>query len=136
MANKGQSNIIGKGFNNRPENINRKGRPRTTVKTLLDELSKKGYKTMTKEDIKLLYLSLLDNSQEELMTLTSDKDTSMIIRVVAKSILDKKGFDIIERMLNRAVGTPTQMMGEDSDNKFTSLADVLIKARNNMLKNE
>jgi len=79
----------GNTFAKNPQNINRKGRPRTTVRTLLDELSAKGYKTMTKEDIKLLYLSLLDNSQEELLTLTNDKDTSMIIRVVAKSILEK-----------------------------------------------
>jgi len=39
-------------------------------------------------------------------------------------------------MLNRAIGTPTQMMGEDSDHKFTSLADALIQAKNNMLKDE
>ena len=44
-----------------------------------------------------------------LEVIEKDKDQSMLVRIVARSILDKKGgFDIIERLLDRAVGKPTQ----------------------------
>lgn len=135
MANK-IDRLKGKSFKTNPENINKKGRPRTTVRVLLDDLKSKGYKTINKEDIKFLYLSLLDNSQEELSKLTNDKESSMIIRVVAKSILDKKGFDIIEKMLDRTMGKPAQLIGEDSENRFGTFADAVLQARNNMLKDE
>ncbi len=126
--NKGHENIIGKGFDANPDNINKKGRPRTTVHSLLDELKKKGYKTINKEDIKFLYLSLLDNSQEELLKLTNDKESSMIIRVVAKSILDKKGFDIIEKMLDRTMGKPVstnEHTGLDGKELFPTIIQIV-----------
>lgn len=133
-TNKGHKNIIGKGFDKRPQNINKKGRPKVTVHGLLDELKSEGYKELTSADIKSLYLSLLDRTQDQLTDLVSNTGSSMFIRIVAKAMLDKKGFDIIERMLDRSVGKATQLLGEDPNNKFQTLADALLQARANMIK--
>lgn len=48
------------------------------------------------------------------MEIAGDKDKPMLARVVAKAILDKKGFDIVERMLDRSIGKPTQHVEEKS----------------------
>lgn len=32
----------------------------------------------------------------------------MLVRIIAKNMLDKKGFDIVERMLDRGIGKATQ----------------------------
>lgn len=118
-------NLRGKGFETNKHNINRKGRPRRTVSTLLEEIRKAGGQELKPVDIKSLYLSLLDRTQEELLGYANNKELSMVVRIIAKSMLDKKGFDIIERMLDRTMGRPTQLMGEDKDNQFTSYASIM-----------
>jgi hypothetical protein len=37
-----------------------------------------------------------------------NENQPVLIRIVGKSILSGKGFDILEKMLSRAIGTPTQ----------------------------
>lgn len=114
-----------KGFKANPQNINRKGRPRRTVTTLLEEIKKAGGVELKPVDLKALYLALLDRTQEELVAYASDKTLSMVVRIVAKAMLDKRGFDIIERMIDRSVGKPTQLVGEDQNNQFTSYASIM-----------
>lgn len=113
-----------KGFKANPQNINRKGRPRRTVTTLLEEIKKAGGVELKPVDLKALYLALLDRTQEELVAYASDKTLSMVVRIVAKAMLEKRGFDIIERMLDRSVGRPTNLIGEDKDHPLT-IVDVL-----------
>jgi len=128
--------IKGNNFQKNPQNINRKGRPKKTINVILDDLKKAGNYAVSKSEIIELYKTLMNCTQQELLNYVKDENASILMRSTAKQILGKDSFKTMETMLNRAVGTPTQMMGEDSENKFTSLADVLIKARNNMLKNE
>ena len=125
MANKGHANIIGKGFDKRPENINRKGRPRLTVKKLIEDVEKEGGIVLSRGDIEKLYSMLLDRTQDELTKTTNDKDASMVIRIVAKSMLGSRGFEIVEKMLDRANGRPSQIIGEDKNNKFNSISGLL-----------
>lgn len=116
--------IKGKGFHINPEWINRKGRPKLTVNALLDQIKKEGGKTLTREDIKALYLSLMDRTEEDIVALAKNKKVSMITRIVARAIMEKRGFDIIERMLDRTIGRPTNLIGEDKEHPLT-IVDVL-----------
>lgn len=119
--------LKGHGFEANPQNINRKGRPKITVQALLSEIKKAGGKVLSRQDIKELYLSLLDYTEEELHKIIANKDVSMITRIVGKAMLEKRGFDIIERMLDRSVGKPTQVLGEDNEMPFTTLADAFMR---------
>lgn len=128
--------IKGNDFRKNPQNINRKGRPKKTINVILEELRKAGNYAVSKADVSELYRTMMNCTQQELLNYVKDENTSILMRSTAKEILGANSARMIETMLNRAVGTPTQMIGEDADHKFTSLAEVLIKARDNMLKNE
>lgn len=83
----------------------------------LDELKKAGYKQATKDDIRSTYELLITLPEAELQAL-SERDTEpMINRIVARGILSNtlnSGFDIVERILNRAHGNPTQKVEQKS----------------------
>jgi hypothetical protein len=55
--------------------------------------------------------------QDDLKKLVEDKECPMLFRICASNILGKKGFEIVEKMLDRAIGKPTtktEITGEDS----------------------
>jgi hypothetical protein len=133
MANKGHDNVIGKGFDARPENINRKGRPKRTVNMVLDELKSQGYKTLTPVDVKDVYMSLLDCTQDELTAYVNNKEVSMLVRTVARAMLDKRGFDIIEKMLDRSMGKPVQGIHQDITSNGQTLGVVFLPQKTNEL---
>ncbi len=96
------------GFQKNPQNINRTGANRKTVSTVIIELQKNGAEPVKPKQIVDLYESLLNCKEAELHAIVNDKDQPMLNRIVAKEMLNKKGFEIIERMLNRIHGTPKQ----------------------------
>lgn len=96
------------GFQKNPQNINRTGANRKTVSTVILELQKNGAEPVRPKQIVDLFESLLNCTEKELTEIVNDKDQPMLNRIVAKEMLNKKGFEIIEKMLNRIHGTPTQ----------------------------
>ena len=86
------------------ESGNLNGRPRKLVKSILDEMDKKGLERVTTEQVKGTFQLLFNCSQKELIAYVDDEDSPMILRIVAKEMLTKKGFEIIEKMLDRAHG--------------------------------
>jgi len=63
---------------------------------------------VTKEQISATYQTLLILPQGELATLGADGNQPMLNRIIAKAILGGKGFENIEKMLDRAQGRATQ----------------------------
>ena len=96
------------GFQTNPQNINRTGANRKTVSTVIIELQKDGVEQVKPKQVIELFESLLNCKEAELNEIISDKEQPMINRIVAKEMLNKRGFEIIERMLNRIHGTPKQ----------------------------
>lgn len=88
--------------------LNPNGRPRKTINQVNIDLEKQGVVEATKNDILSCYLRLINLSTEEITKLVNDKQQPALIQVVGKAILSGKGFDVIELMLDRAIGKATQ----------------------------
>ena len=89
------------------EVTNPNGRPKKLVSTILAQLQEEG-ELVTKSIVEQTYQVLMSLTQEQLIRIGSDKEQPMINRIVAKEMLGKKGFEIIEKMMDRANGRPMQ----------------------------
>jgi len=101
-------NIIGKGFDKRPQNINKKGAPKKTVNAVNAELESLGHTEASKQDILSCYLRLINLTIPELGIKVKDINQPALIRVIGKAILSAKGFDVIEKLLDRGIGKASE----------------------------
>jgi len=92
------------GFQKNPQNINRTGANRKSIASVNLELEKKGYKAANKKDIVDCYLRLMNIDLPKLTEMVKDEKQPAMVRIVGKAILSGKGFDIIEKMLDRGIG--------------------------------
>jgi hypothetical protein len=90
------------------ETLNPNGRPRKLISGTIKQLKEQGVEEATATEIKGVYLMLVNLSKESLMEVQNDKDQPILVHIVAKAILQDKGFDIIERMLDRSIGRAQQ----------------------------
>ena len=102
----GKDNV--NGFQKNPQNINRNGRPRKIISDVIAELEKQGIKAATKSEIQDIYLRLINMEIQELEQIVKDPTQPVLVRIVAKNILSGKGFDVIEKMLDRSIGKAEQ----------------------------
>ena len=102
----GKDNV--NGFQKNPQNINRNGRPRKMIADVIAELEKQGIKAATKPDIQDIYMRLINIEIPELEQIVKDPKQPVLVRIVGKNILSGKGFDIIEKMLDRSIGKAEQ----------------------------
>lgn len=104
---KGYKNLEkGKPFVKNDPRINRKGRPRRLVSNIIEELKEKGVERVSQTDVKDTFLMLINLEISELESMVNDKDQPVLVRIVGKEMLGGKGFDVIEKMLDRAMGRP------------------------------
>jgi hypothetical protein len=103
------------GFDKRKEDINRSGAPRKMVSTVIKELSEKGIERVAPVQIVSLFESLLNLTKEELAEMMNDEKQPMINRIVARNMLEKKGFEIIEKILDRVHGKAVQKIEEKTE---------------------
>lgn len=102
-------------FKKGDKNINRKGRPRKLVSTTLEALKDAGIKEVSKTEIIAIYMSLINCSEGELKEMMNDSNQSILVKTTCKAIAKGKGFDIIEKMLDRSIGKPKQDIGIQVD---------------------
>ena len=95
-----------KGKFKKGEVTNPKGRPPKpkTMTTFIAEIKDKGYEVPTAQTIAESFLYIATLPEDELKAVLNDKSRPMMQRIVAKGILDKKGIDILERVVDRAYG--------------------------------
>jgi len=86
---------------------NPKGRPKKLVSSTIETLKAEGYEEVTSNHIKQAYQMLIGLDRDKIMEIGKDNEQSMLMRVVSRAILDNKGFEIIEKMLDRAHGKAT-----------------------------
>ena len=108
--------IKNKGFDKNPNNINRKGRPRRLVSSIIQDLKEKGIVQVKATDIVEAFEMLFNLESKEIAEIANNENNPYFIRRVAKEMLSGKGFDIIERMIDRVHGKPkqaTELTGKD-----------------------
>jgi len=109
-------NIVGKGFDKRPENINKKGRPRKLISHINTELKNDGYTAATTDEIREAYLTLLNlpiSKLKEIQKVDND-DYPMLYKLVAKEMLGKRGMEMLDKLLDRAIGKAQQYIDHTS----------------------
>ena len=87
------------------------------------ELKAKGYDPASKQDVNENYKQMLQLEESSLKELMGNKDKPMFVRIIAKALLSGKGFDIVEKMLDRSDGRPMQSI----DQKTEHSGDVIVK---------
>ena len=92
------------------ETANPNGRPRKTINSVNKELEEQGIKPTTANEIKDIYLRLINMEMADLKKLVEEAKQPALIRIVGKKILSDKGFDIIDKMLDRAIGKAQQQV--------------------------
>ncbi len=90
------------------ESGNKEGRPKKLVSSILAGLKEEG-ELVTRTMVEQTYQVLMSLTQSQLSNIANDKEQPMINRIVSKEMLSKKGFEIIEKMMDRANGKATQV---------------------------
>ncbi len=86
---------------------NPKGRPPKLINSINKDLSGKGYSPANNQDVVDAYLTLIQLPLKEVKDIASGtvkKDLPFLYKLVAKELLGKKGSDMLERLLDRALG--------------------------------
>lgn len=119
MANK--QNIVNKGFDKRPENINKSGRPRKLISHINTELKADGYTPATTDEIREAYLTLINLPFSKIKEIqdSNNDDYPMLYKLVAKEMLGNRGQEMLEKLLDRAIGKAQQSI--DHSNKDGTL---------------
>ena len=128
--------IKGKGFDKNPQNINRKGRPRKLISDVIAQLEEQGIKPATKTDIQDIYMRLMNVEIPELEQIVKDSTQPVLVRIVGKSVLSGKGFDIIEKMLDRSIGKAMNSIDLNANVQSTNLTREEFLANLNKFDNE
>lgn len=81
---------------------------RRTIAVCNAELVADWYPPATKQQIEELYMSMVNVGEGKLDQIIIDKELPMLNRIVARNMKGGKGFDIIERMIDRAHGKAVQ----------------------------
>ena len=89
---------------------NPNGRPPKMLTEINREMKDAGYERVSPSHVAEAYEMLLGMDEDNIRAMTNDTAQPYIIRVVGKMLLDKsKGFEAIERMLDRVHGKPKQV---------------------------
>jgi seryl-tRNA synthetase len=97
------------------ETLNPNGRPRKLISDVIVNLEAMGIKPATKTEIQDIYMRLINMELSEVKKAVEDKEQPALVRIVGKSILSGKGFEIIEKMLDRSIGRSEQGIKVDGE---------------------
>ena len=78
------------------------------VKNVVGETKDDGYEPVSKIMVSETIDVILGLDEKKLASIIKDTDHPMILRIVAKAMLEKDGFFTVEKLLNRSHGTPKQ----------------------------
>ena len=112
VKNGGTFNVLEKG-----ETANPNGRPRKLVSDVIKELENQGIKPVTKQEIQDVYMRLINLTIPDLEAIVKDNKQPALVRIVGKAILSGKGYEVIERMLDRSIGKPDSKTDITTNNK-------------------
>ena len=104
---------------------NPKGRPKLTIRRIVDDLRAEGYELANRQDVEALYIQLTSLPREKLAEMSEESGQPIIVHIVARELLGGDDpFSTIERILDRAVGKPTQKTEATVDAKLDMTTNV------------
>jgi hypothetical protein len=112
------------------ETANPNGRPRKLVSDVIKELENQGVKPVTKQEIQDVYMRLINLEMPDLEAKVKDGKQPALVRIVGKAILSGKGYEVVERMLDRSIGKPDSKI-EHTGDMAINIADPFAKIREN-----
>ena len=83
---------------------NPNGRPRKTITKLIEQFEKEGMTMPSPHEIAKIYFYTAARTEGELKEMLQDKELPMMTRIIAKGVLDKRGLDVLEKIIDRAYG--------------------------------
>lgn len=93
-----------KGMAKKGDVLNPKGRPRTTIRSMIQDFEEQGMVIPSAQEISKIYVYIASQTEEELKRIMTDKELPMMTRIIARGVLNKKGLDVVERIMDRAYG--------------------------------
>jgi hypothetical protein len=99
-------NLIGKTFREKPERINRKGRPRRFVSSVIKDLERNGIENVKPSQIIDLYEKLMNCTIKQLSEIANEDNAAWEVRQTAKYMLknpEKAWMDIKDRAHGKAM---------------------------------
>lgn len=84
------------------------GRPPRLLSTIVAELKAKGYQRATAGAVVEAFEMLMNVPEDVLTEMVKDKSQPMSLRIVGRSMLTAKGWEVLQAMLDRAHGKPKQ----------------------------
>jgi len=91
------------------------GRPPLLLSTIVAELRAKGYERATAGTVADAFETLLNVTHEDLVKMGSDPKSPMSLRIVAKAMVNAKGWEVLQAMLDRAHGKAKQAVELSGD---------------------
>ena len=99
------------------ESGNLSGRPPKLLSTIVAELRAQGYERATANQVADAFETLLNVPEDVLAEMVKDKTKPMSLRIVGKSMLTAKGWEVLQAMLDRAHGKAKQSHDLTTDGK-------------------
>ena len=96
------------------ETANPNGRPPRLLSTIVSDLKAKGYERATAGTVVEAFEMLLNVPEKELAEMVNDKNQPMSLRIVGKSMMTAKGWEVLQAMLDRAHGKAKQQLQVDN----------------------
>jgi len=118
----GEIHLLEKG-----ETANPNGRPRKLVSDVIKELDNQGIKPVTKQEIQDVYMRLINLEMPDLEAKVKDSKQPALVRIVGKAILSGKGYEVVERMLDRSIGKPDSKTDITTNGKDITPATIVFK---------
>ena len=101
---KGYANLKGNTFRDKPERINKSGRPPKLVHHIVAELKAEGYEPVTEGQIIDAYQALMQLPEKKVKDIQGDKNKPFFLRLVAKWLQSDRGMEMLDRVMDRSFG--------------------------------
>lgn len=94
------------------------GRPPKLVTHVNKQLRERGIDPVTKTQVQDCYMLLMNLTMMEIQHIAEpDSDYPFLYKLVAKELIGKRGAEMLERMLDRGIGKPTQHLDHTTNDK-------------------
>jgi len=112
-----RQNLVGNTFRDKPERINKKGRPPKLIHHITEELKAKGYQPVTETQIVDAYQMLLQLPEIEVKAMKDDKTRPYFLRLVAGWMQSPRGMEMMDRIMDRSYGKVIMRQSIDANIK-------------------